>query len=379
MPILVKTAAPAPVSYSDPFVARLYDAIGALIDGETADSDRVEQELQELAARNNPSVREYWRRTEPGLGIPDSAFRGESLFHFRDATPVRTFRTSGTTGPTRGVAEYSERGLDLLRRSIVANARRHIFGYLDRPTVIRLVPDVHAAPDGIMPYGMALLSQTFGDPATSTSIIGAQGLDVATLIDRLDRCVVQERPVVMIGGSFAFVHLCDALAERGRRWILPHRSRIVDAGGFKGRSRELDVDVLRGQLASIFGLGRECFSNIFGMTELASQLYDGTPKRVGPKGERPKHALAFVRPSVRNPSTWATAETGPGLLEVADLCVLDRPHVVLTGDWGVASKEGVAITGRVVAAESRGCALNFESPTALMPKRTREEPNHASA
>jgi hypothetical protein len=379
---LTRVGAPArnlaPIRYSDPFVTRLYNEIGALIEGDAVDEQRIAHDLQELALRNNPAVREYWRRTEHGLGVPDSAFRAGTLFHFEDATPVRAFRTSGTSGQSRGVAEYSERGLDLMRCSIVANARRHIFGWLDRPTVIRLVPDVRVVPDGVMSYGMALLAETFGDPATSASIVGPKGLDIPTLLERLDRAVSEQRPVVMIGGSFAFVHLCDALAAQDRRWALPQGSRIVDAGGFKGRSRELDVDVLRGELAAIFGVARGGFTNIFGMTELASQLYDASQTRVGPKGERPKHPLGFVQPRVRDPFTWSMTDSGPGLLEVADLCVLDRPHVVLTGDWGIASREGIAITGRVVASESRGCALAFESPIALAPKRA-EERAHARA
>ncbi|PWT74234.1 MAG: acyl-CoA reductase [Proteobacteria bacterium] len=378
MSVVASRSSFGPISYSDPFVQRLYNDIGALIEGDAIDERRIARELEELAIRNNAAVREYWRRTERGLGAPDSAFRAGSLFHFKDAMPVRAFRTSGTSGQSRGVAEYSERGLDLMRCSVIANARRHIFGWLDRPTVIRLVPDVRAVPDGVMAYGMALLSETFGDPATSACIVGPKGLDVAMLIDRVERAISERRPIVMIGGSFAFVHLCDALSAQQRRWVVPQGSRIVDAGGFKGRSRELDVDVLRGELATIFGVSHGAFTNIFGMTELASQLYDASQTRVGPKGERPKHPLGFVQPRVRDPFTWSLTESGPGLLEVADLCVIDRPHVVLTGDWGIASREGIAITGRVVASESRGCALAFESPGALVAKR--EEDNvHAGA
>jgi hypothetical protein len=345
MAVLAKTAASAPVRYSDPFVARLYADVGALIEGDAVDTDRIAHDLEELAARNNPTVREYWSRTRPGLGLPESAFRDGSLFHFPDAVPVRAFRTTGTPGRSRGVAEYSERGLDLMHRSIIANARRHIFGWLDRPMVIRLVPDAHAAADEMQPYVIALLSRTFGDPATSRSIVDADGFDVPALIGRLNRAVVEDQPVVMIGDSCAFVQLCDALTGSGR-WVLPYRSRIVDTGGFEGRSRELEVDVLRGRLAAILGLGRECFNSVFGKTELASQLYDGVNLPHGPRGERPKHALEFVRPRVRNRFTWATAAAGPGLLDVADLCVLDRPYAVLTGDRAVASKHGVVITGR---------------------------------
>ena len=363
MSILIKTMARAPVRYSDPFVARLYDDIGALIEGDTVDPDRIANDLQELAARNNPWVREYWRRTERGSGIPDSAFHSGSLFHFPDAVPVRAFRTSGATGQPPGVAEYSERGLDLMHRSVIANARRHVFGWLDRPNVIRLVPEVQDAPDEIMPYVMALLSQEFGDPATSASIVCASGLDIEALVYRLNRAVVTQRPVVVIGASVAFPRLCDALSKTGQRWVLPYRSRIVDAGGFRERSREVDVDVLRDQLAAILGVGGECFINMFCMTELASQLYDGVNVPIGPNGERPKHALAAVCPRVRDPATWALKQSGPGLVDIADLCVLDRPYAVLTGDWGIASRHGVAITGRVGAFERQSWAVTCEPPT----------------
>ena len=98
MSILIKTIAAAPVRYSDPFVARLYEDIGSLIECDAVDVDFIAHGLEELAARNNPRVREYWRATQRGSGIPDSAFRAGSLFHFPDAAPVRAFRTGGTTG-----------------------------------------------------------------------------------------------------------------------------------------------------------------------------------------------------------------------------------------------------------------------------------------
>jgi hypothetical protein len=219
-----------------------------------------------------------------------------------------------------------------------------------------------------MPYGMKLLSDTFGDPSTSASVVGTGGLDLPVLAALLDRAVADDRPVVLIGGSFAFVHVCDALASQGRRWALPSGSRMVDAGGFKGRSRELDVDALRRAVGDVFGIERAHCNNIFGMTELASQLYDGADVPVGPKRERPKAAAPFVSARVRDPFSWETIAAGAGLLEVVDLCVIDRPHVVLTGDWAVASDAGVAITGRVLASESRGCALSFESREAVLPR-----------
>ena len=350
-----------PIRYSDPFVARLVQRMGEVIEGNAAASDAVAQELSELAEANNPAIGAYWQRVGRGVGVPDVAFRTGSMFHFDAAHVVRQFRTSGTSGQARGMAEYSEHGLALMRCSVLANGRRHLFRDLDRPTVLRLVPDTRTAPEAIMAWGMAQLSEAFGDPASSASVVRPGGVDLGDLADRLDVSMAEGRPVVLVGGSFAFVHVCDALKANGRRWSLPFGSRMVDAGGFKGRSRELDVDVLRAEVQSVFGIAPGRCTNIFGMTELASQLHDGVDRKVGPRGERPKPSQPFVRSRLRDPFSFEVVTEGAGLLEIEDLCVLDRPSVLLTGDWGVGSPDGVAITGRVVASDSRGCALNFES------------------
>jgi hypothetical protein len=349
------------IDYRDSFISRLCDDIGGLLGGDASLSERVSLALKELASRNNPAVSRYWARTG-GMGIPDTAFREDAPFHFDAGAVARSFRTSGTSGKARGTAAYSERGLSLLRSSIIANAQRHIFQGMDRPAVLRLLPDVSAAPDNIMAFGMALLSEVFGDTKASACAVSSSGIDYSAMERCLDSAVAEGRPVVLIGGSFAFVHACDGALSRGKSWQLPSGSKMVDAGGFKGRSRELDVDNLRDMVGERFGISRSHCTNIFGMTELASQLYDAGDEGAGPRGERPKGNETFIRARVRHPFQPGNLSAGLGLLEVEDLCVLDRPSVVLTGDWGLATPEGVAITGRVVASDSRGCALSFETP-----------------
>ena len=358
-----------PIQLRDPFVGRLVEDVRHLIEVDEAQDDAsVLERLQELASTNNPVVGNYWRRFA-GVGIPDTAFRSSPLFHFERADVVARFRTSGTSGRSPGVAEYSKLGLDLMRSSIAANARRHLFRGLDRPAVVRLVPTPEAAPEVVMAWGMAFLAEKFGDPGTSVCAIGPGGLDLAVLGDALDRTVAQDRPVVLIGGSFLFVHLCDALRARRKSWALPAGSRMLDAGGFKGRSRELDVDTLRASIREVFGIAPEACTNLFGMTELASQLYDrpGVGGPIGPKGQRTKASLPFIQVRARDPYSWAVTTSGPGVVEIVDLCIIDRPCIVLTGDGGIASPEGVAITGRIVASEARGCALQFESAPATAP------------
>jgi hypothetical protein len=354
------------IRYRDPFVRRLFEDVAALIGGVTRLAPSVKAGLLELAGENSASVRAYWKRTEQGRGVPDSAYRNpEPLYLFPDEPPARIFRTSGTTGAARGAACYSPLGLELLRQSIRANACRHIVGELERPAMVRLAPAETMAPDMVMAFGMELISRTFGHPDLSGAVIGPDGLDVGELTNLLNRVVRERSPVVLMGGSLAFVTACEALELRGLAWQLPRGSRMVDAGGFKGRSRTIDVDALRGMVGRVFGIDPSRCVNLFGMTELASQLFDASDEPVGPGGERPKGREPFIEPRVRDPWTMAPREEGPGLLEVLDLCILDRPAVLLTGDLGIGTRHGVAIVGRAGRGETRGCSLALEELAAV--------------
>ncbi len=350
--------------YADPRTEQVFCRIAETIDTRSRWDSELESMLIELAQENSPSVARYWARTEVGRGIPDRAFRQGALYWFEDQVPARTFKTSGTTGAqSRGEAHYSPRGLELLRQTIVGHARQHVTPGLESPVILRLVPDERAVPDMIMAYGMGVIASELGDPENSAVVVGPTGVDFDLLAERLDRAVAADQPVVLIGGSFVFVNVCDYLEGIGRSWRLPAGSRMIDAGGFKGRSRELDVDTLRAAVGRVFGIEASGCVNLFGMTELASQLYDGSDVALGPLAERPKGGSAFVEPRVRDSQTMGYIQDGSGLLEVADLCILDRPYVVLTGDLAIASPHGVAIIGRAERGQTRGCSLSLDSLT----------------
>jgi len=282
--------------HDDAVVERLFQDIGALIADGTGNTAEIHARLEELTCANSPQVAAYWQRTRQGFGVPDSAFKGTSPYLFPDQEPVRTFRTSGTTGTERGSAHYTARGLVLMDLSIRENARRNIVGKLERPVILRFVPQENAAPEMVMAYGMERIARDFGHPQLSACVVGPSGVDFALLEARLNAAIAENLPVVMIGGSFAYVNVCDALEAKGRRWQLAAGSRAVDAGGFKGRSRAIGVDALRDGLKRVFGIEPSECINLFGMTELASQLYDAADVALGPLGERPKGRLGFVEP-----------------------------------------------------------------------------------
>ncbi|KIF75052.1 hypothetical protein QR77_16175 [Streptomyces sp. 150FB] len=372
---------PARIGYGDPFVSELYEDIGRLITGDpphthdtpnapdapdAPDAKEVESRLRILARTNSEETAAYWISHEDGLGIPDSAYKTNPPYLFPEQERVRTFRTSMTTGTRSGEVAYSARGMELMDLSIVGNARHHIMRGLDKPAVIRLVPPEAAAPGMVMAYGMELIARRFGDPRLSGCVLGARGVDHEALKRLLDGAVAERRPVVIIGATSVFTNLCRTLRELGQSWELPPGSRLVDAGGHK-LARRVTVDEIRAAAAEIFGIGPGGHRNLFGMTELASQLYDGDSEgadvAAGPAGERPKASEPFVRTLVRSPVDLTPLARGTGLLEVIDLCVIDRPCAVLTGDWGIAGPDGTAIVGRVAQGRPRGCSLALDAIT----------------
>jgi len=351
------------IRYNDRFIRQLAERVEALIEEECQDSAGIRADLLELAAANSPGVADYWKRTQHGMGIPDVAFKGSSLYLFPDEPPVRVFQTSGTTGSQRGQVAYSARGLRLMKKSVVANARRHFPSGADRPVVLRFVPTEQSAPHMAMACHQEAIAAALGDPELSAAVVTPSGMDLRLLACRVEAAIAADRPVVLIGGSFAFVNVCDTLQEQGRSWSLPPGSWMMDGGGFKGRSRVVSVEQLRATARRVFGIADGCFLNLFGMTELANQLFDAADVPVGPLGERPKGASRFIQPAVRDPVTLLPRAAGAGLLEVSDLCVLDRPSVLLTGDWAVACSDGVAIAGRIAGSSSRGCSLTLDEMT----------------
>ena len=51
--------------------------------------------------------------------------------------------------------------------------------------------------------------------------------------------------------------------------------RVMQTGGFKGRSREVDGPTLRDELAKVFEVPTDHVVAEYGMTELGSQAYEG--------------------------------------------------------------------------------------------------------
>ena len=100
------------------------------------------------------------------------------------------------------------------------------------------------------------------------------GLDFAGVEKFLDQSVADGEPVMLMGASSAYLYLLDYLAERGKTYALAKDSRVFDTGGFKSTKTDMTVDDLYAKFLEVFGVARTHCVNMYGMTELSSQIYD---------------------------------------------------------------------------------------------------------
>lgn len=167
----------------------------------------------------------------------------------------------------------------------------------------------------------------------------------------------RQQPVVLMGTAFNFVHLLDYLSESNQIIPLPEGSRIMETGGYKGRSRAVPPEELHAALQQRLGVPLSGMVREYGMCELSSQAYDRQAygKPTGPWRFR---FPPWVRIRILSPETGMDCLPGePGLLCVYDLANVWSVMAIQTADLAVADARGFELLGRAASAEPRGCSL----------------------
>ena len=321
--------------------------------------DQVALELFEAQRAAFPVIDRYQRRFGRGVSrwtdiapLPIAAFKHATLFG--GGTAARTFESSGTSGAPRSRALFSDAGLALMRDSIDANAGRHLFPDGRATRVLVLTPPPEAAPALIMVAGMARLIERFGLPE-SGFFVGPGGLDAAALERALREAVREGVPVTLCSASFALVRLLDGALWRH---TLPPGSRVLHAGGFKGRSRSVSPPELLRLIEARLGIPATHVVNLLGMTELASQLWED---HFGGPPDQTKVDAPWTRTRVLDANTLEEAPVGGvGLLAHYDLCNVERPFALLTDDLGERTDRGFRVLGRASEADAKGCSITLE-------------------
>lgn len=299
--------------------------------------------------------------------LPTDVFKVMALSMFPSQT-VRTFMTSGTTRPEeRGKVGYDGGGLKLMDATIEEAASSFLFPDGVKTKILIIAPSPEMAPHMIMAYGMDRLKDYFGLPE-SRFLVGGRGFEVETLLKELRSSEEEGIPVTLCGGSFGFVNFFDYCREKCIQFKLPSGSRTLDAGGFKGRSREVGREEFVGECEEILGIRPDYSVNLLGMTEISSQFYDNTLRNFyqGIHTPRAKINPPWTKTVVVDPDTLKPLPAGEtGLLKHFDLA--NRGHIlaIQTDDLGRTTEGGFEVFGRSGGGSARGCSLTIDEMTRI--------------
>ena len=325
-----------------------------------------------------PSSVSHWKEIPV---VPTSAFKDFTIACFPVAEAVAVFHTSGTTTDRSG--KHFFKTLELYDAAISQNFAAHLLpdlvGQASRlfmlgqttldgrdahPTFLRLpmlvlTPSPEDAPHSSLAHMMGVVVKKFGAP-DSGFYVERGAICAERLVRALREAEQACQPVFLLGTAFAFVHLFDHLAERVWRFELSDGSRVMETGGFKGRTREMAKPDLYALFERRLGIPAARIVNEYGMTELSTQFYDET-LRSGRASDL-KQTPPWSRVLIIDPRTGQEAAKGErGLIRIFDLANLWSAMCIQTEDLGVARDDGFEILGRASGTEVRGCSLNAET------------------
>jgi hypothetical protein len=298
--------------------------------------------------------------------VPAAAFKEAALATFPVQRAVLTFETSGTTDGRPG-NHYFENNR-LYDAALLAGFERFMLADGARLRYCNVVPNPSTHPQSSLGYMMRAVADAFGDGATGW-YVQPDSIDIDRLIVDLHDTVRHDRPVCIATTAFALVALLDRLDELFMQMPLPHGSRVMETGGFKGRTKTVDRGELYRKTAATFELSDSAIVAEYGMTELTSQYYDGPPNAVARSGTavRYKYAGPWLRARVAGPDGRSLPDGVVGALVHVDLANRASCIAIATEDLGArvvdpqTGETALVLIGRERGAELRGCSLDAEA------------------
>ena len=301
--------------------------------------------------------------------LPIAAFK--QLEVYDPSAPVAaTWQSSGTTSADRSTHRLQ--------------AAAHYDASLDAGVAAALVPDVASGERA--PLACVQLQPAASDAPNSSLthmydrirtgpwcidrgafVDGDYRIDVEGAWAELGELCAHRSPVLLLTTSFALAMLLEAVEAAGHAPLaLPAGSRVVDTGGFKGRTREITREELLGRVEQLLGVPAAWCENEYGMSELSSQAWLGTVAAAsGHPLELPAPGARWTPPWLRvrvvDPVTLVDVADGEqGLLVFHDLANVWSCAAVRSEDLGVRRGEGFELVGRAPGAALKGCSLRLE-------------------
>lgn len=275
-----------------------------------------------------------WESAGTHLFLPIEVFKTHDTNH---SQPVETvFKSSGTTGTVRSV--HRIHNLSLYNR-LAANHFEYRFGSLRQWIVLGLLP--HYEQSGQSSLVHMVNHFAYESHHENSALLG---LDLRMARDAIQHALKLDRPVMLIGVSYALLDLAAFGA------INSDKLHLMETGGMKGRGVELSRPTLHARLKQAFP--SSAIYSEYGMTELLSQAYSTDGKWFMPA------------PTLRCAATDPADPFNPlpphqrGLLAFTDLANVHSCSFIQTRDVGCVRPDGAfTVEGRADHSDLRGCNL----------------------
>ena len=298
--------------------------------------------------------------------MPTAGFKELELTCLEPTERSHIFHSSGTTAQAPSRHFHGAESLAVYETSLLTWFRRRV---VDGGQLLILTPPPAQANQSSLVYMFEVLRREFGGAEDCfvgrVSADGAWTLAVEQTLARLQQYPGTLRPWLLLGTAFSFVHLLDALMARDVRIKLPPGSRVMETGGYKGRSRSLPKTELHALIVERLRVPPAHLICEYGMSELSSQAYDNETERGSPAATRNTHSASrafqfppWARAQITSPETGReVAEGETGLIRVFDLANVFSVMAIQTEDLGIRRGDNFELLGRAQMAEPRGCSL----------------------
>lgn len=302
--------------------------------------------------RKTPLTVRDWKEIP---SLPLQAFKELVLSCEPKEEAEAVFMTSGTTNKDKR-GKNCHPALDIWDASMVTGFKQFVLPDEKQMTIYVLSPAENMNQHSSLSRYLTMAAKHFGSER-SRFFFEEGGLDMEGLARALAESEKRQEPVLLMGASFAYVHFLDYCAEQDMHFQLSEGSRLFDTGGFKGKSREIKEEQFYKMLEDNFGIKQNHCINMYGMTELSSQMYDQsfvTKNRLN----RKKAGPGWVKTLVVHPETLEPVKNGDiGVLVHYDLANWNSCLAVLTEDMGYQTDDGFVLLGRAKGSEARGCSV----------------------
>jgi hypothetical protein len=313
--------------------------------------------------------------------VPTTAFKELDLTSLPEGERTNIFFSSGTTGQKRSRHFHSAESLAIYEASLLPWFERHLLadvndlveeqllGPLDKLPFLALTPPPSAAPNSSLVHMFDCVRREFGSRdslfAGRVDELGAWALNMDATLFSIRKSMCANRPLVLLGTAFNFVHLLDHFAEHNMRYRLARGSRVLETGGYKGQSREVPKGELHTLITKHLGIASQNIVTEYGMSELSSQAYDRLVGDFAGAATASTRTFLFppwTRAQIISPETGREVSDGEtGLLRIFDLANVRSVMAIQTEDLAVRRGDGFELLGRAAQAEARGCSLMSSS------------------